>query len=111
VSGAEERLGLSYTVNKTRQHLGRIAEKTMAKERGARLHPGSGAGKIKDDASTEDIVYEFKNAKRSHTLTGAALKALYSRAVRQNKLPVYVIHFEDVGLTATVSLTKERKKQ
>lgn len=102
-------LGLPYDGLKTRQVQGRVSEKKMAKDRGARLHPMSGAGRIKDDASTEDVQYEFKNVMHSHSLRGKDLLALFKRAIRSGKEAVYVVHFDDVDLTATITLTKGRK--
>jgi hypothetical protein len=103
-------LGLPYDGVKSRQVQGQIAEKRMAKERNARLHPMSGAGRIKDDASTDDEQYEFKHVQKSHQLHGWDLFALFRRAIRQDKEPIYVIYFENVDLTAEVRITKGRKK-
>jgi hypothetical protein len=69
----------------------------------------SGAGSIKDDASTDDVQYEFKQAGRTHTLNGAALQGLWLRACRQSKRAEYVIYFEDADITATIEITKGRK--
>lgn len=47
------------------------------------LHPMSGAGRIKGDASTADNAYvEIKDANRSYTLTGATLEKAWKEAVR-----------------------------
>lgn len=102
----EERLGLPYRVNKTPQVQGRETEVRMARDRGARVHPNSGSGRIKDDASTEEVQYEFKEAQRSHTLHGAALLALFRRAVRMGKQAEYVIYFKQQNLTATITLQR-----
>ena len=102
----EQRLGLGYRVTKTPQERGRIGEVQMARERGARPHPMSGAGRIKDDASTDDTQYEFKNVSKSHTLKGRDLLALFTRAIRQGKDAEYVIYFEDADLTATITLQR-----
>lgn len=102
-------LGLPYDGVKTRQVQGSRAEKRMAKDRGARVHPMSGAGRIKDDASTEGEQYEFKNVMHTHSLKGKDLLALFKRAVRIGKEPVYVVYFEDVDLTAEIRLTKGRR--
>lgn len=104
----EQRLGLPYTVRKTPQVMGRVKEKQMAKERGARLHPNSGAGRIKDDASSDTTQYEFKNVSKTHTLKGSDLLALFKRAIRQGKEAEYVIYFENEDLTATVTLQRGR---
>lgn len=95
-------LGLPY-VPKTPQVQGRVAEKKRAKERGARLHPMSGAGSIKDDASDEDTIYEFKEANRTHTLNSGDLYSLLIRAMRQSKDGRYVITFAN-GLVADIHL-------
>ena len=87
----------------TPQVMGRKVEPGMARKLGARLHPNSGAGKIKDDASNEDTVYEFKNANRSFTLNGSDLSATHARAVRQGKEGVWVITFAN-GITAEIHL-------
>lgn len=102
----EQRLGLTYKVAKTPQDRGREGEKKMARDRGARIHPMSGAGRIKDDASTDDIQYEFKNVAASHTLKGRDLNALFIRAIRQGKSAEYVIYFEDADLTATITFQR-----
>lgn len=102
-------LGLPFKGMKTRQVQGRDAEKKMAKDRGARLHPMSGAGRIKDDASNEESVFEFKNVLRSHSLKGKDLLALFIRAVRQQKVPVYIVYFEDSDITAEIHIKKGRK--
>ena len=47
------------------------------------LHPMSGAGRIKGDASTADGAYvEIKDANKSYTLTGDDLKKAWTEAVR-----------------------------
>lgn len=100
------RLGLPYDGVKPRSVQGRIQEKKMAKERGARLHPMSGAGRIKDDASTDDTEYEFKLAGKSHVVKGAELYQLFVRAIRQGKEPVYAVYFDDVDITLEATLTR-----
>lgn len=105
----EDRLGLGYRVTKTPQERGRDGEKRMARDRGARPHPMSGAGRIKDDASTDEKQYEFKNASRVHTLRGRDLLALFKRSIQQGKEAEYVIYFEDSDITATVTLTRGRR--
>lgn len=81
----------------------------MAKDRDARPHPMSGAGRIKDDASTETDQYEFKLANKSHTLKGADLYQLFVRAIRQGKEPKYVVYFDSVDITATITLERGRR--
>lgn len=100
-------LGLPYDGVKTPQVKGREREVKMAKDRGARPHPMSGAGRIKDDASDDQTQYEFKSVGKKHTLDGWALDGLFVRAIRQGKTPIYVVEFEDAQIVATITL--ERK--
>ena len=102
----EQRLNLPYRVSKTQQEKGRIGERKMARDRGAREHPASGAGRIKDDASTDETQYEFKNVAKTHSLKGKDLLALFRRAVRQGKTAEYVIYFQEDNITATITLTR-----
>lgn len=99
-------LGLPYDGLKTRQVIGSEAEIKMAKDHGARPHPRSGAGRIKDDASNETEQFEFKNVMKTHTLNGADLLALFRRGVRLDKQPQYVIHFEGVNIIARITLER-----
>ena len=78
---------------------GRKAERQMAKERGARLHPNSGAGPEKNDFSTDDAVYEAKNVRKTHTVKGSDLEKLFVGAAKQGKDAVYLVHFEESGIT------------
>src|SRR5690349_21540259 len=61
----------------TPQVEGRKAERQWAKDRGARLHPNSGAGPEKNDFSTEDTVFEAKNVAKTHTIKGSDLEKLF----------------------------------
>lgn len=90
---------------KTRQQQGRQTEKTVVKKRGGRVHPNSGAGRIKDDGSSDSEVIEVKDANKQHTMVASDLEALYVRAVRQGKDPVYVVRFTN-GIEAEVSLRR-----
>lgn len=103
-----EPIKTSWKPKKTRQVEGRDSEKRQAKRHGARLHPNSGAGHIKDDASNDDTVYEFKDAKKQHTLKASDLEALFRRSVRQGKDAAYVILFSDNNLEATITLRRTR---
>lgn len=105
----EDRLGLGYRVTQTPQEKGRKAEVKMARDRGARPHPMSGAGRVKDDASNEEHVYEFKNVARSHTLKGRDLLGLFKRSIQQGREARYVIYFEQEDVTATMTITRGRK--
>ena len=104
-------LGLPYDSVKTQQVKGRIAERWMAKDFGARPHPMSGAGSIKDDASNDTHQFEFKNVQKSHTIKGTDLYQLFVRAVRQGKEPVYAVYFEDVDITIIGTLERGRYKE
>lgn len=77
---------------------GRKAERQMAKDRGARLHPNSGAGPEKNDFSTDDDVYEAKNVAKTHTIKGSDIEKLFVNASRQGKGAVYLIHFTDTNI-------------
>lgn len=100
-------LDLPYA-RKTPQILGRDAERYLARERGARQHPNSGAGRIKDDASNEDTIYEFKTANKSFTLNAKNLEATFMRASKQGKSGVWVIQFAN-GITAELHLGINQK--
>lgn len=101
-------LGLPYSPH-TRQVQGRKSEKARAKDYGARLHPMSGAGRIKDDASNDEAVFEFKDANRTHTLKSAELRPLIRRAIQQGKDARYVVTFTD-GVVADVHLYTTQMK-
>lgn len=88
----------------TRQQQGRITERKEARRRGARLHPNSGAGRIKHDASTEDQLIEIKDSKVSYTLNKKYLEELWTVATRQGKEPLLVVAFGD--LVAEIRLEK-----
>lgn len=98
-------LGMPYKV-RTRQEEGRFSEKAQAKKHGVRLHPNSGAGSIKEDASDEDRVIEFKDAAKSFTLNGKDLLGTFQRAVRQGKDSVWIIKFGN-GIEAEINLTRK----
>lgn len=99
---------LPWDTNETPQKRGRRVEKDRAKEYGARLHPGSGASYIKHDASNSEDLIEFKEVQRSHTLNGEYCRDLFNRAVRQEKSALYVVNFNDVGITAEIRLRKAK---
>lgn len=77
---------------------GMSSEKEQARKRGARLHPRSGAGSIKWDASSEDTLFEMKDVQKSHTLNGAYLRRLALDAAHQGKDARYIVQFEDAGV-------------
>lgn len=95
----------------TPQVQGRIDEKRMAKEVGARLHPMSGAGSIKDDASNDTTIYEFKSVKKTHTLNGADLEALWLRGIQQGKDVEYVVEFGDARIRASITFHRIRRSK
>lgn len=90
-------LGLPWKP-RTRQMKGMSSEKEQARKRGARLHPRSGAGSIKWDASSEDTLFEMKDVQKSHTLNGAYLRRLALDAAHQGKDARYIVQFEDAGI-------------
>lgn len=86
----------------TPQERGRRAEKKSIKERGGRLHPGSGSGRIRFDGSTEGYLIEVKDAAATHVLSSAYIDRLYREATRQGKDVLYVVSFPDYELEITV---------
>ncbi len=94
---------------RTRQEEGRQTEKELAKKRGAKVHPASGALRIKNDASTKEILYEIKDANKTYTLKGSELQSLWKNAIKQLKDPVFVVYFQDTDITATMTITKGKK--
>ncbi len=98
-------VGLSWGARpKTRQVEGRDVEAKLLKERGARVHPMSGAGSIKEDGSDDHNLYEVKLANKSFTLKSKDLVKTLVRAIRQGKQGVWLIHFDDDDLTAEIRL-------
>lgn len=92
---------------RSRQKEGDQTEKRIAKQKGARVHPRSGAGSIKWDASTEDELIEVKDSKKSHTLNGALLNKLLIDATRQGKEAVYIVKFRTFNLVAEIRLRRD----
>jgi hypothetical protein len=86
----------------TPQVKGRLYEQKRSRQLGLRLHPASGAGRIKHDASDEGTVVEFKQAERSFTLQGKYLEGLFKEATRQDKTAIMEINFKQAGITATL---------
>lgn len=99
---------LPWVAERSRQVQGGVSEARMAKARGARLHPRSGAGKIKADASTETEVIEHKDARKSYTLKASELEKLLRQAVPQGKDPVFIIYFDDSDITAELRVFRGR---
>lgn len=92
----------------TPQERGRKYEKNRAREQGLRLHPGSGSGGIKHDASNDEILMEYKTATTSFMLNGKYLLGLFKQAVRQGKDAVMEIYFVKHRLIVTITI---RRKQ
>lgn len=64
----------------------------------------SGAGNIKGDGSTSEILYEVKDANRSFNLTSNAVGKHYREAAQQGKEAVITIEFS--GYTVDCHITK-----
>jgi len=92
---------------RTRQVDGRVTEKKIAKELGAKVHPASGALRIKHDASDDEVLYEIKDANKSYSLKASELHELWLEAVKQDKEPVFLVQFIHKGMRATMTITKE----
>jgi hypothetical protein len=71
---------------------------------GARVHPMSGAGRIKADGSDDDYLYEIKDANKSFTLKSDDLRFLYAEAVKQMRQPVMLVSFQHGDLTAVIQV-------
>jgi hypothetical protein len=91
---------------RTRQKDGESTERKIARKKGARLHPRSGAGSIKDDASTDDVQMEIKDANKSYQLKGSELDTLLRRAIQRGKDAEFVIYFTEADVTATIRVTR-----
>lgn len=102
-------LGLPWAV-KSRQMQGLDTEKRLLKERGAKVHPRSGAGRIKEDGSNGETVYEVKDCRKTYTLKAKDLRASFVNAVRQGKDSTWLIYFDDVNFTAEVRLVPGGKE-
>ena len=94
---------------RSRQKQGRVTEKEIAKKRGARVHPNSGALRIKHDASDDETLYEIKDANKTYTLAGKELLELWKRSAMELKDPVFIVYFTDADLTATITITKGKQ--
>lgn len=95
-------LGLPYRP-RTRQEDGTVTEKRVLKERGARQHPRSGAGSIKEDGSTAEHLIEVKDANIAFGLKSQDLMQSYKRAVAEDKDAIWVIRFAN-GIEAEIHL-------
>jgi hypothetical protein len=92
----------------TPQQMGRKAEKQQAKKQGARLHPNSGALSIKNDFSTNEVITEYKNVNKTHTIKGVDLDKLFRSAIAQGKEGHYVVYFEEADITLEGELRRGR---
>src|SRR5689334_4232209 len=90
----------------TPQQKGRKAEPQMAKNYDARLHPGSGSGRIRFDASNTENLLEFKRVLRSHNLNGPYLNKLFVEATRQGKESLYIVEFTADNIIAEITLRR-----
>lgn len=104
----ESKIGIRWRV-RTRQEEGRKTEKEIAKRRGARTHPASGALRIKNDASDSETLYEIKDANKTYTIKGSDLLDLWKNAAKQLKEPVFVVYFKECDITATMTITKGKR--
>ena len=82
----------------SRQRDGRLTEKRTAKELGAKVHPASGALRIKHDASDDEILYEIKDANKTHTIKVDELLSVWKEAAMAEKEAVYLVKFTN-GIT------------
>lgn len=106
-SGSDEGFlaGLPWSPAVSRQEEGRRTERRVLKERGAKAHPMSGAGRIKDDGHDDEYLYEVKDTPKNYTLKGADLKGLHQRAARQGRSARWVVYFADLDITADIYIT------
>lgn len=102
---AGDGLGLPYGVD-SRQVQGRKTEKKILRQRGARQHPNSGAGRIKEDGSDDQFLYEVKDANKSFALHGKDLLVSFIRAVRQGKEAVWIVQFAN-GVEAEIHVRRK----
>lgn len=92
------------------QKAGRRAEARAAKKAGARLHPMSGAGRIKQDYSDDQSVTEHKRASKSFTLKLSDVRDAHKNAALQGKTSEWVIEFPGYTLRGTVERTREEEQ-
>lgn len=92
--------------SRTPQERGREAERRLVKERGGRVHPRSGAGRIKNDGSTKESDFEVKHTGRSSfTLKGADLRKSWVDSVRAGKEEMrWVIEFANYDIVAEITV-------
>ncbi len=112
--GGEQTKGTSRTrpawSAPTRQVQGRRSEKKILKDRGAKIHPNSGAGKIKDDGSTSEEIIEVKDANKTFTVNAKDIRALRSRASQQGKQGVLIIKFPGFQMECRITARRDWDK-
>ncbi len=62
------------------------------------MHPASGALRIKHDASDGEILYEIKDANKTHTIKVDELLSVWKEAAMAEKEAVYLVKFTN-GIT------------
>lgn len=87
----------------TRQEVGRTSERKRLKERGAKVHPNSGAGRIKFDGSDENFIIEHKDATQSFTVNKRLIEALHKEAARQGKDGMLIIQFGEYQVECLIT--------
>ena len=87
-------------------------EAKVVKERGGRVHPRSGAGRIKNDGSTQEADIEVKSTNgKQFILKAEELRKSWVQAVRAGKEQmVWVIVFEKEGVEAEVTVRLRPKE-
>lgn len=104
VQGGEETpISLPWSAKETRQVQGIRTEKDWLRNRGARRHPNSGAGKIKWDGSDQDCLYEIKDSSKTFSLTRALVVKLHRDAISQSKAPVLIVRFGDYEVRCLIT--------
>lgn len=87
-----------------------MTEKRLLKQRGAKQHPMSGAGRIKLDGSDEDDLIEVKDAPKGYRITAKELHDAHVEAAKQGKSALWLIRFVSLpGWVAEVRLVPEER--
>lgn len=82
----------------TRQEVGLQEEAIILKLHGARQHPGSGSGQIKEDGSTDEEIIQIKTVNSTVVLKGIDIQQLWLAASRTNKRARLIVFFDSLGL-------------
>jgi hypothetical protein len=90
----------------TRQQQGRLTEKKILSKLGAWVHPNSGAGRIKDDGSDDENLYEIKDANKVISITADELEKLRRRAAAAGLEPVFIVEYEAHDITILCHIRK-----